>query len=772
MPKETKKRPTIAFFVSELEGDYSEALCGGIIEAAEDYDVNLIILPGKTIKLSYAGQYNYNVIYEYVNQKNVDALIMASSVLSGFIKKSQFDAFCLRYKPLPIVSIGIPVDGISCVLTNNQTGLMQILNHLIKDHGKQRLAFIKGPDEHVEAVERFLVYRQALKENGLVYDPALVVPGNFTIFSVEDALKILIDERKAEFDAIVASNDEMALGILDCLQRRGILVPEQVSVTGFDDGEGAKYSNPSLTTVKQPICELAQKALFLALQLIQGKKVENVILETKMVIRESCGCLSETLQSFNSTQLNSKRETTDEGNLKIDQLIDRFITENHERIGISIEEFNFIKPFLINCFRVFTSNQIKLGEVENILITFKKVTNPSDLNENGILTIQKTITALKESIESLVKAEDRFIVEDFFQRLRVLITDTLLKIQGKRLDLHHLEIRHLRKLLVEMVSKSYDYHEQLQAIIPRLRSMGITSCFVYLYDKPVVYNQNDLWRNPAMVNLVMAFDEENQILLEKDHRLPWEKVLDNRFLPDKKRYALTFNPLFVEDEHMGLILLEINMTDNYLFESFIVEMSCALKLSLLFSEREQINNRLYEVVRELEASNEKLSTISQTDELTGLYNRRGFLNLARQSLNLARKQGKKGLMFFADMDELKQINDIYGHDEGDIAIKAMGNILVKTFRASDIIARLGGDEFTIFTVDSDLDLLTKIKRRLYRYTKEYNLQSGKPYQISITIGAVPFESDENATVENLIRQADKMQYEEKKRNRENLDLKR
>ena len=382
------------------------------------------------------------------------------------------------------------------------------------------------------------------------------------------------------------------------------------------------------------------------------------------------------------------------------------------------------------------------------------------------MTIQKTITALKESIESLVKAEDRFVVEDFFQRLRVLIADTLLKMQGERLNLHHLEIRHLRKLLVEMVSKSHDYHEQLQSIIPRLRSMGITTCFVYLYDKPIVYHQNDLWQNPAMVNLVMAFNEEDQILLEKDHRLPWEKVLNNRFLPDKKRYTLLFNPLFVEDEHMGLILLEINLTDNYLFESFIVEISCALKLSLLFYEREQINNRLYEVVKELEASNEKLSTISQTDDLTGLYNRRGFLNLARQSLNLARKQGKKGLMFFADMDALKQINDIYGHDEGDVAIKAMGNILVKTFRASDIIARLGGDEFTIFTVDSDLDLLAKIKRRLYRYTKEYNLQSGKPYQISITIGAVPFENDEDATVENLIRQADNILYEEKKRKRE------
>ncbi|NLW48843.1 MAG: GGDEF domain-containing protein, partial [Firmicutes bacterium] len=174
-----------------------------------------------------------------------------------------------------------------------------------------------------------------------------------------------------------------------------------------------------------------------------------------------------------------------------------------------------------------------------------------------------------------------------------------------------------------------------------------------------------------------------------------------------------------------------------------------------------------EAVKELAEYNEKLSNISQTDELTGLYNRRGFMNLANQNLRLARKRGKNGLLFFVDIDDLKQINDQYGHDEGDLAIKAVGVILAKTFRASDIIARLGGDEFTILATDSSLNILPKIEERLSKFTKEYNLQSGKPYQLSISIGAVPFQSYESVSLENLMSQADNILYKEKKRKRKN-----
>lgn len=759
-----KKRPTIAFLVNALEGDYNECLCNGIVDAAEEKDVNLIILPGETILMNYTGQYNYNVIYDFVCRHNVDALVIASSVLCGFITKAEFEVFCSHYQSIPLVSVGVPVEGVPSVLSNSSTGLKQIISHLIKDHQRRKIAFIKGPDGHSEADERFLVYQEAIKENGLDYDPLLVAPGDFTVYSVENAVKLLLDERKVSFDAVVAANDVMAFGVLDSLKKRNISIPSQVSVAGFDNGIGAKYSNPSLTTVKQPIYEHSKKALEMALELIKGNRQDNIVLETEMVVRESCGCRSENLQSFLSDRKTDiELNSITQENFMPEQITDRFISLNLVPTETRVGNTSFLRPFILNCFRVFTRYGFDHWEIEEVLRSFESLTDITHINENDILTIQKTLTNLRKWIEKVNKNNNSQILEDFFQRLRVLLTDTLLKMQGMRLESHHMEISHLRGLLVEMVSKTHDFREQLYSIIPRLRSININNCYIYLYDKPVVYRKGDIWRNPEMVNLVMAYNNEGLELLRGDHRIPWKNVLDNEWLPHQKRYTLMLNPLFVEDEHLGLILLEFNMPDNYMFESIVIEMSCALKLSLLFYERQQIDDRLQEAVKELAEYNEKLSSISQTDELTGLYNRRGFLNLAKQSLNLARKRGKSGLLFFADMDGLKKINDHYGHDEGDIAIKAMGEILVKTFRSADIISRLGGDEFTVFTADTNMELLPTIKERLQKYTDEYNFRSGKMYQLSITIGAVPFNKDDETSLENLISQADNILYEEKKR---------
>lgn len=763
-----KKRLTIAFFVNALDGDYNEALCSGMTGAAEEHDVNLIILPGETILMNYTGQYNYNVIYDFVCHQNVDALVIASSVLYGNLARPEFESFCFRYQSLPLVSIGVPIEGIPSVLINGGIGLKQVVRHLINDHQRRRIAFIKGPEGHDEAEARFQAYQEALKENGIDYDPDLVVSGDFTVYPVEGAIKLLLDQRKVSFDAVVAANDVMAFGVLDILRQRGIRVPEEVAVTGFDNGIRAKYSNPSLTTVKQPIYEHTKKALEMALELINGKCPSNVVLDTEMVVRESCGCLSETMQSFGLEQKDLELNSIVKGNFKPEQITERFFDLNSGPFNPTTIKLEFLRPFVLSCFRVFTRYGLEHKDAEAVLRSFDLLSKIADLNEDDILTIQKNLTNLKKWLETLSQKNNSVILEAFFQRLRVLVTDTLLKIQGIRSETHRMEISHLKWLLVDMVSMTHDFQEQLRSITPRLRYMGIDNCYVYLYDKPVTYRKGDTWQNPSVVKLVMGYNNDNWESYGKEYRISWEKVLNNEWLPRQKRYTLMLNPMFVKDEHLGLILLDFNMSDSSIFQSIVIEISCALKLSLLFYEREQIDGRLQEAIKELAEYNEKLNNISQTDEMTGLYNRRGFLNLAKQSLNLARKRGKDGLLFFADMDGLKKINDQYGHDEGDIAIKAMGDILVKTFRSADIVSRLGGDEFTIFTADTNMELLPTIKGRLQKYTDEYNSQSGKAYQLSITIGAVPFRSDDETTLENLISLADSILYEEKKRKKDLL----
>jgi diguanylate cyclase (GGDEF)-like protein len=756
--KAKTKRLTVAFFVTELEGDYSESLCKGIIDTALVNDVNLIILPGKTINSTYIRQSHFNVIYEYVNPQNVDALII-SSTISNYLSNRQFLKFCMRYQPLPMVSIGVPIEGIPSILVNNRPGLQQVFRHLIQDHGKRRIAFVKGPDGNPDAEERFLVYQDSLTEHGLTFDPDLVIPGDFTLYSADQAVRTLLDERRVSFDAIAAANDEMALAIIKVLQQRNIQVPDDICVTGFDNGRGARYFHPSLTTVDQLIYERGKKALETVLELISSGKATNTVLDTKVIIRESCGCLSETLQLYKTLNINLSKANSQP--VEPGQALERFIAELFPEVeNITALNKESVRNFVTACFQELTQGQPAEPTITRLLNTFSRLFSPNLLTEDEFLLMQKFITNLHHWINLCSDSRCKGAIANFFQLLRAFLTDLTGKMRDARWNKHRTVIYSLRGLLMDMVTMIQNRDRHFLSLIPGLRSIGIDSCYLYLYDKEIIYRRNHTWHKPPAVNLVMAYNQGWE--LRKKSRMPWEQVLCHKFLPQDRRYTLLFNPLFITNEQLGLILCELQPHDFLIFESLVFEIGCTLKLAFMLSEREKIEQRIKSALNELEISNQKLHDISQTDELTGLYNRRGFFTHTTQSLRNARETGKMGLLVFADMDGLKNINDSYGHNEGDNAIREIAGILSKTFTSANIIARIGGDEFGIFMTNVDSHFVSNCREQIEYLTAEYNHNSGKPYQLSISMGAVPFQCDADLNIESLMSQADHLLYEQKR----------
>ena len=150
-----------------------------------------------------------------------------------------------------------------------------------------------------------------------------------------------------------------------------------------------------------------------------------------------------------------------------------------------------------------------------------------------------------------------------------------------------------------------------------------------------------------------------------------------------------------------------------------------------------------------------LRNLSMTDELTGLYNRRGFLELARQQLRLADRERRGFFLFYADLNGLKAINDRYGHNSGDLALNNTARTLIRTFRKSDIIARFGGDEFVILgeeTPETDVEMITL---RLQKNLDAFNL--------SLSLGIVRYNPDQPCSLDQLIFKADALMYEEKRK---------
>lgn len=202
----------------------------------------------------------------------------------------------------------------------------------------------------------------------------------------------------------------------------------------------------------------------------------------------------------------------------------------------------------------------------------------------------------------------------------------------------------------------------------------------------------------------------------------------------------------LDDENLALRAVQQGAQDYLVKGSFDSEL-------LLRSIRYAVErNRMQEVLRSL----------SFLDELTGLYNRRGFMSLAEQQLKIAVRVKRELVLLYADLDNLKAINDTHGHAQGDMALVKTAEILKETFRTSDVIARLGGDEFAVLAIDVPNSNVEIISKRLHENFAQHNRKHKLPYTLSLSIGMTTFNPRDPVPVEKLLSRADRSLYEKKR----------
>ena len=172
--------------------------------------------------------------------------------------------------------------------------------------------------------------------------------------------------------------------------------------------------------------------------------------------------------------------------------------------------------------------------------------------------------------------------------------------------------------------------------------------------------------------------------------------------------------------------------------------------------------RILRYAMERHRMQESLRGLALIDELTGLYNRRGFLNLAAHHMKLARRTQRGSVLACADLDGLKQINDTFGHREGDQALIGTAGILRKMFRTSDILARIGGDEFTILAIQASEDSTGVLMTRLDDHLTRHNAQASCRYPLSFSLGMVYIDHDSSLSIEECMIKADAALYEQKR----------
>jgi DNA-binding LacI/PurR family transcriptional regulator/signal transduction histidine kinase/ActR/RegA family two-component response regulator len=231
-----------------------------------------------------------NAIYELLRPDSIDGIIVVSSLLSTYCGQAGVVRLVERFSGAVMCSVGIELPGVPSLVLDNRPGMKAVVEHLVRDHGRRKLAFLAGTPENPEARARLEAFKSVLESYGIACDPALIVPGYFRPNSAKVAMEDLL-ARGADIDGVVAANDEMATGAIDVLRKHGFRVPEDVPVTGFDDLMLARLGTPPLTTVAQPFDEVAEWAVRTIESQKAGREVPAFTeVASRFLRRQSCGC--------------------------------------------------------------------------------------------------------------------------------------------------------------------------------------------------------------------------------------------------------------------------------------------------------------------------------------------------------------------------------------------------------------------------------------------------------------------------------------------------
>jgi len=624
----------------------------GIQKAADEAGVSLYILPVGMVHTDYPGPAYQARIRGLLSSKRFSGLISFTNSLLPLAGKQGFEELLESWKDRPMVSLGAPIFNEPFIQIEQKKGLEDLLIHLFQDHAYKDPVFICAPEGSQDAALRNQSFHEACKTFKIPENAERFYKGNWSLLSGRQAVQEFWVRQQRRPDVIVCANDYMALGARQELQRLGVLIPEDVALSGFDGLRLSEQTQSSIASVEVPAEEAGHLALEHLIQILAGKKTPNLVLNSRFSPKASCGC-THILPDLRIPSLMRRLEPLPEA-LKYARIqecqLDKEILHNLDQQYYKRHVENMIAQVIRSFFR---TKQVKndAPEIKDLL---------------GALGIGNFYLAVFGRTEGAIP--------------------------------------HLSRLLVA-------------------------------------------WENWEPQNIPASGIEyiSRELLPES--------------LKSKRSQSLVFFPLNNGALHFGNVILDYRPNMEALFYTLSDRLSAALLWIEESRQLQLINEQLNEAKRRVE-------TLSLTDELTGLHNRRGFVSLATQQVLYCRRLKQGFWLLYMDLDDLKSINDTWGHDEGDEAIRRASTLLRTVFRSSDICARLGGDEFTVLIPDGSPEDLEPLKQRLDENLQTLNAENKHPWHVSLSLGAIFSPPESKESFDQILKSADQLLYEEKRRRKQ------
>ncbi len=617
------KRKTIGVFISQVNHEFQDNLSKGIITKAKELDYNVAFFTN----FGGYGQPAYDIGEEEIsnlpNYEELDGIIIAPDTFALQNLEARYMDNINRRCKCPVVSVRREVKEYYNVLIDDYTVLDELINHLIDEHKFTRINFLAGPKGFPDSEKRLAAYKKILSEHHIPLEEDRIYYGDFWKYAGAQAVEQWLQSDLERPQAIVCANDYMALSVCNALTERGILVPEDIAVTGCDDVEDAADFTPSLTTAKMPVFEMGLEAVLKIHRHNQGNKEQrNSYMKTLTMYRASCGCKKNWYQAGNDQR------------------------QSHIRIRESLT-----KAIIHNAY------------------------------------MSSDLTGLTR-------------LEDINQRIWTYIYEN----------------ENFTHFCLCLKKDWNDY--------------------------------NDDGTGNGDTSMVMEVGFKNRIGYSK---LAFSsKELIPPELSEDRPMAYFFAMLHHQEHSVGYVGISFDTIQTYMltFQAWLINVSNAL-------ENVRVHNELNRLVS-------KLEEISIRDDLTGLYNRRALNTIGKRYLQQCVEAHSRLMVFTADMDKLKYINDKFGHAYGDVALKVVAEAMQQSADNNEICIRLGGDEFMAIGMDYDEEKLDRFIERFQSSLNRFNFIKDYDFGVYVSYGCHLIHPDEDTSIESCLGVADKLMYRQKK----------
>lgn len=543
----------------------------GALAAAQDHGANLLFFPADIIRSAHRFDAQSNVLFDLVNDRNVDGLIIWVGGLISEVGITEAQHTFARYDQLPLVTVGGKLSGHPDISIDNYHGMQAAVEHLVVTHGCRRFAFLRGPQGHPEAEQRFQACVDVLRDHDLPLDDNLVAAGSFHIptgaASAEEAVSRWFSTSRIDLDAIVAATDYMALRAIEVIEAHGLRVPEDIAVVGFDDVDDARAWTPPLTTIRQPSYELGRRAVEMVLARMGGEDVPGkVTVASRLIVRESCGCPSQAILQAAAPVIESLA-APDTPNGQQDELL-AGVEEAVQVFALTPGE---LRP-LLEAFH----DDVQVESSSSFLAVLTSLLRQTFQMRNDPLAWQNALSALRLYANRRYSDREWQRAENLISQARVLVTEMAQRSYIRQQLQAKEQAGRLRETSEALIT-NFEIASLLDVLTEQLPALGFPGFYLSLYEDP---------QHPeAWANLLAACHGQERVELPEDGlRFPTWQLVPEQCLPHRTQFSWVVEPLYFRERQLGLMVFEVGPREGTIYESLRAEISSALQGALLMQQ--------------------------------------------------------------------------------------------------------------------------------------------------------------------------------------------